>query len=143
MIKEYCKLFIEFVKKYYIPLCAFALYAVITYAFSITNCASKLTIGLPCPGCGLTRAAFSLIRFDFVKAFEYNPIIFFVPIVVWIIIFHQRPFINRIYKSKIFWITLLLLIISIYIVRFIYVYPNCPMEYHEENLFHWIIFLFQ
>lgn len=143
MVKEYFKLFIQFLNKYYIPLSIFTLYIVITYAFTIPNCITKLTIGLPCPGCGLTRAAFSLFRFDFIQAFKYNPIIFIIPIIAWIFIFKERPMINKIYKSKAFWILLLCILLIVYILRFIYVYPNSPMDYHEDSLFHWIISLFQ
>ena len=32
--------------------------------------------GLYCPGCGLTRMLFSIIRLDFYQAFRYNPLIF-------------------------------------------------------------------
>ena len=37
-------------------------------------------LGLPCPACGMTRAAFSLLRLDFAGAFRYNPGIFLVPL---------------------------------------------------------------
>ncbi|MCL2566173.1 MAG: DUF2752 domain-containing protein [Defluviitaleaceae bacterium] len=39
-------------------------------------CPSMWLLGLPCPACGLTRAAFSLIRLDFRGAAAYNPMIF-------------------------------------------------------------------
>ncbi len=32
--------------------------------------------GLYCPGCGITHAAQSLAGLDFVRAFEYNPLVF-------------------------------------------------------------------
>lgn len=32
--------------------------------------------GLYCPGCGITRMIFSLIKFDFYQAFRYNPLMF-------------------------------------------------------------------
>lgn len=31
---------------------------------------------LYCPGCGITRMIFSLIRLDFYQAFRYNPLVF-------------------------------------------------------------------
>ncbi len=37
--------------------------------------------GIPCPGCGMTRALFSVLRFDFVQALKYNVVIFFMPYV--------------------------------------------------------------
>ena len=47
----------------------------------------KLNIGIPClfykitgfycPGCGITRMVFSLLKLDFYQAFRYNPFVFF------------------------------------------------------------------
>lgn len=142
MVKEYCRLFIGFIKKYYIPLLIFAIYAIGTAVFSIPNCLVKLAIGFPCPGCGLTRATLSLLRFDFVQAFMYNPLIFIVPPIAWILIFHERPILNKIYKSTFFWIVLCVIVLIVYILRIIYVYPNAPMDYHEDNLFNLIKSLF-
>ena len=39
-------------------------------------CPFRLITGLKCPGCGVSRMALSIIRFDFAAAFRYNPAIF-------------------------------------------------------------------
>lgn len=44
-----------------------------------TTCVFLKFIGIPCPGCGMTRAFISLIKLDFVKAIKYNIVIFFMP----------------------------------------------------------------
>ena len=41
--------------------------------FAIPCIFNKVT-GLYCPGCGNTRAAISLLKFDFLAAFYYNPL---------------------------------------------------------------------
>lgn len=38
-------------------------------------CVFNLVTGLQCPGCGITRMLFSLLRLDFANAFYYNPAI--------------------------------------------------------------------
>lgn len=38
-------------------------------------CVFHLVTGLQCPGCGITRMLFSLLRLDFANAFYYNPAI--------------------------------------------------------------------
>lgn len=55
--------------------------------FSIPCLFHELT-GLYCPGCGITRLFFSLLKFDFYQAFRYNPLIFILIIlclIYWII----------------------------------------------------------
>lgn len=32
--------------------------------------------GLYCPGCGITRMFFALLKLDFINAFHYNPLVF-------------------------------------------------------------------
>lgn len=39
-------------------------------------CVFHLLTGLLCPGCGITRAIFSLLQFDVSAAFSYNPMAF-------------------------------------------------------------------
>ncbi len=40
------------------------------------RCPIQLVFGIPCPGCGMTRAAFALLRLDFAKAFYWHPMIY-------------------------------------------------------------------
>ena len=39
-------------------------------------CIFKKITGLYCPGCGITRMFFSLLRLDIYRAFRYNPLVF-------------------------------------------------------------------
>ena len=48
--------------------------------FGIT-CVFRSFLGIPCPGCGMTRAAIGLLRLDFAGAWCYNPLIFVMPYV--------------------------------------------------------------
>ena len=40
-------------------------------------CPFKALTGIPCPGCGMTRAILSITKGDFQGAFGYNPFSFF------------------------------------------------------------------
>ena len=42
------------------------------------KCPMKLFFDIPCPGCGMTRAIISLLKFDFKASFTYNPLAIFV-----------------------------------------------------------------
>ena len=43
--------------------------------FSVA-CPFYLLTGLYCPGCGITRLFFALMKFQFYQAFRYNPLVF-------------------------------------------------------------------
>lgn len=45
-----------------------------TLAQGLWSCPFKSVTGLPCPTCGLTRAALALSRFEFVEAFVGYPL---------------------------------------------------------------------
>lgn len=117
----------------------FILYVVLTYIFKLENCLVQLIIGIPCPGCGMTRAFFACLRFDFIEALRLNPIIFLLPIIVIIVLLREKCFFKTIYKSNLFWGLMLLITISIYIARMIMYFPNEPMNYYDDNLFNIII----
>lgn len=134
-MKAYINILIKFIKKYYPFLIVFTLYITITYLLKIPNCFIKMTIGIPCPGCGLTRAGFSILKLDFIQAIKYNASIFFLPIILWVVIFKERPIINKIYKSKIFWGIIISFIIINYIIRMITVFPNYPLDFEPNSLF--------
>ena len=41
---------------------------------TILRCPFKFITGLPCPGCGMTRATLSLFKGDMLSSFYYNPL---------------------------------------------------------------------
>ena len=45
----------------------------------LTGCPIHRLTGLPCPGCGMSRALFCLVRLDFAGAWYYHPLAFFLP----------------------------------------------------------------
>lgn len=57
-----------------------------TLAFSVMEktgigCVFLYFLGIPCPGCGMTRALRALLRMDFAAAFAFHPLIFAMPYV--------------------------------------------------------------
>ena len=55
----------------------------------LTGCPIHRLTGVPCPGCGMSRALFSLVKFDFAGAWYYHPMAFFLPLpVLWLV--HRR-----------------------------------------------------
>lgn len=50
--------------------------ASLAIASDVTLCPVAALSGVPCPGCGLTRAALALISGDFTAAFALHPLVF-------------------------------------------------------------------
>lgn len=82
------------------------------FNFSIPCLFHELT-NLYCPGCGITRMMFSLIKLDFYQAFRYNPLVF---VLFFIYIFIQilSIFIKRKIKIPEYIYYILLIIVFIY-----------------------------
>lgn len=54
------------------------------YRFSGVGCPIKWAVGVSCAGCGMTRAIFCALRFQFGKAFYYHPLFWMVPICIFL-----------------------------------------------------------
>ena len=76
----------KLIKTLLIHLVAAALFALWLF---LTGCPIHKLTGLPCPGCGMSRALFSLVRLDFAGAWYYHPLVFFLPLpILWLV--HRR-----------------------------------------------------
>lgn len=63
----------------------FAAAILILTRFHLVDCIWKTLTGHECPGCGMTRAFYSLIHGDFHSAYEYNhSIIIVAPLMIYI-----------------------------------------------------------
>ena len=56
-----------------IAILLFAIYFVIGRKFLYSLCPMVIMTGFPCPGCGLTRAMFMVLRGDFAGAWKMHP----------------------------------------------------------------------
>ena len=57
-----------------------------------SGCPFRNMIGIPCPGCGMSRAWFAALRLDFITAFRYHPMFWSVPVVMGYCFFDGRLF---------------------------------------------------
>lgn len=84
------------------------------FSFTGIGCPIKFLTGISCAGCGMTRAWFSVLDFDFKSAFSYHPLFWLVPIaVLWIIL--KKKINNKLYKAGVAIVIALFLIV--YLVR--------------------------
>lgn len=119
----------------------FALYCVLTTKFLGSACPAYLIFGIPCPGCGMTRAWISLFSGDITKAFYFHPAFLAAAIIaVCVILSEIKP---KFKKSKVItaiYLVLCVAFLATYIYRMIVFFPNEePINYNENSLLAMII----
>ncbi|AKF07759.1 DUF2752 domain-containing protein [Sandaracinus amylolyticus] len=103
------------------PLLALLLLAAIEFPL----CPTRLMFGVPCPGCGLTRATLAILQLDFAAMWRLHPMApVMTPIVAW---FLSKPILEElgwIPKHRVFvrvpnvvWGTLLVMFFGLYVAR--------------------------
>lgn len=99
-----------------------------------TVCPLRLITGYPCPGCGITRASFCLLRLDFAGAFSLNPSVFlWAGLAACLVI--SRYLLGRNKRADIALIIVSFLTIGIYIYRMAVLFPGDePLLYYPKNL---------
>ncbi|MCL2775058.1 MAG: DUF2752 domain-containing protein [Oscillospiraceae bacterium] len=108
--------------------------------FTGTSCWIRSLFGIPCPGCGSTRAVIALFHGNIKEAMEFHPLIFvsLALIVAYIITLFFKINIFKVIKNKKFNIFLWCvfgLYMGVYIIRMIFLYPRIePMTYLDTSI---------
>lgn len=124
------------IKAYWKAIAAFIIYYLLMLHFFNASCPMVILFGLPCPGCGLTRALFCVFTLRWGNAFYLNPISFLIGIFL-IVFFIFRYIYGKLPKWLIafFWIIVVLLFIR-YLYGLFNWFPNrIPYVYRRKNLF--------
>lgn len=104
-------------------------------------CIIRKNTGFPCPSCGMTRAHIEILKLNFKKAFYYHPL-FMLPSIIFLIVIlrNKSKTANYIYNNNYITITILIIFIAVYVVRFIMFFPNEePFTYnYSSNLYSFI-----
>lgn len=100
-------------------------------------CPARLLLGIPCPGCGLTRATVLLLKGDIHDSLLYNP--FLLPLLAGGLLFlYEHYVLER--KARLFSVYIavcIFLMVVVYIIRMKYWFPDRPpMIYEPRNLLH-------
>ncbi len=115
-------------------LCIFLYWLIVRILFG-QFCPLRIITGIPCPGCGMTRAALSVLTFHFAQALEYHPLIYFW--ILWIALeLICRYVLGRNLPFRRAWLGILLAVtLGLYFYRMTVVFPgNPPMVYTEDNV---------
>lgn len=133
--------FVKDVKYISKPAMAIIVYMVVCQLLFHKACPSRLLFGIPCPGCGITRAFLLVLLGDFSSATRMHP--FWIVIVIGTVVaLSERYFVKseKSYKKlqKINQVVLFIILTAslvFYVYRMIHLYPNHePMLYESNNL---------
>ena len=95
-----------------------------------TACRMRAFTGMPCPGCGMTRAYLSLLHGNIKEAFFYHPL-FLLPVFILILLALQSK--KGVKIPKALWIAILVLLLLVYLVRMLLFFPDTePMTYYPD-----------
>ncbi len=84
------------------------------------GCVFRLMTGIPCPGCGMTRAWLAALRLDFAAAFAYHPLFWVVPIAFVLAFVREEVASSKLKRGiDIAVIVLCVLVVAVWIVRLI------------------------
>ncbi len=101
-----------------------------------STCPVTLLTGFPCPGCGMTRALFRLLRLDFAGAFEIHPFIYPILILAFLFLL-DRYVLKADLKAFLYWAMIVTAIgmLLFYLWRMMTQFPSePPMTYYSGSL---------
>ena len=117
---------------------ALAVVAIYTVLFALgITCPIKYLTGVSCPGCGMSRACMSVLKFDFASAFYYHPLWIMLPFALALLILFRA-----IKKPMLFDITLYACAIVMFLVwlyRMIFLNGDVVVFSPSESIFAKII----
>ena len=83
------------------------------------GCPLQHFTGIPCPGCGMSRALFALLRLDFGAALRWHPMIYVQPPVALYTLFGKKPLLGSKTRERVLLWGTLVLWAAVWIVRLI------------------------
>ena len=122
---------------------AIGVYFAIVWTFFHTSCSFVLFTGYPCPACGMTRAGRSLLRGDFLSAWQLHPFIYLVALLA--IVAGVKRYIRKqsLQSLKKWAITLILAACIFYVYRMYRYFPGePPISYYNGNVLRSIFSLY-
>lgn len=84
------------------------------------GCPIRFLFGIPCMGCGMTRAIIALLSMDFEKAIYYHPLVFLVPVIIILICIEDKLVVIRKQLVQKIWIIIIISFFITYLIRLIF-----------------------
>ena len=122
-------------KRDYMILAAGAAVALALVGSGGSACFFKSVYGVPCPGCGMTRALLALACGDVALAFSFHPLVPLVPFIGLVAFFRKTAPFRAMYDGGVFWVACAVCFVGVWAVRMAAYFPDTPpMEYSRSSL---------
>lgn len=134
-MKEIWKRIRQDVEEYWVSALVLALYTILVNVIFHAFCPMVIVFGIPCPGCGLTRAVTYLLSGQILQSLYINPM--GIPIAcILIYFFWNRYIIGKKAKGIIpLTVVAIILLLVLYFWRMYNFFPNrIPYVYSENNI---------
>ena len=107
------------------------------FAWSVTgtSCTIRSITGLPCPGCGLTRALLLFLHGDLAGAWGMHPLFWLAPPVLLFILYFSIRDPARLSgrRATLIWILTAGLFILVYLIRMVLIFPDAePLTWNDQ-----------
>lgn len=115
----------------------FSLAVFVAFAWSVTgtSCTIRSITGLPCPGCGLTRALLLFLHGDLAGAWGMHPLFWLAPPVLLLILYFSIRAPARLSgrRATLCWILTAGLFILVYLIRMVLFFPDTePLTFNYQ-----------
>ena len=116
-----------------------ALAAVLVLLLDV-GCVFRRVTGVPCPGCGMTRAYLAAARLDFGAAFFFHPLWPLPAVLFGVLLFFPAGVFRSRRLNNGAAICLTALVLGVYLARMILYFPDTPpMEYTSHSILGWLL----
>jgi hypothetical protein len=136
LLKPVYKTIAQNPKKTIVTIVALGLYVLLAYTITGGLCVIRATVGIPCPACGITRAAVVLLRLDFAESLRMHPLLWLVPVggIFTIYKYIRRGSDSVRWFSAVMWANIVAFFL-LYAVRMVLYFPHTePMTLNADSL---------
>lgn len=120
------------------------LFTGLAVVFLDIGCVFRYTLGVPCLGCGTTRACIQFLQGHLVEAFYWHPLFWFTVPLLFLTLIKQQTVFRSKKANRTFWIIIGLMYFSVYLVRMLMLFPDIPpMDYNYNSLLYRIFEMVQ
>jgi len=104
----------------------------VVFIWSLIGCPFRFLFGIPCPGCGMTRAYGSLFTGNVRDAFRMHPLFIPLPAMLGLYVLNP-PFLRKKWVNRTFLAVLLVMAFGTYAARMLVFFPDTePMIYNSD-----------